>query len=103
MPHAMVCALLGEALSGGPNIISTGNHQRLTASCTMSRWAWVPRIMVSSDSKPWRWWNDSSLQMRIMARAYGPYEHRHSGTWFMMAAPSTSQPITPTSAHDSVG
>ena len=48
-------------------------------------------------------WNDSSLQMRIIARAYGPYEHRQSGIWFMIAAPSTSQPMTPMSAQVSVG
>jgi len=28
---------------------------------------------------------------------------RHSGIWFMIAAPSTSQPITPTSANVAVG
>src|SRR5471032_2001767 len=38
-----------------------------------------------------------------MARAYGPYEQRHSGIWLMMAEPSTSQPMAPMSAHDSVG
>ena len=54
-------------------------------------------------SKPCRWWNDSSLQMRTIARAYGPYEQRHSGIWFMIAAPSTSQPMAPMSAHVSVG
>jgi hypothetical protein len=41
--------------------------------------------------------------MRIIARAYGPYEQRHSGTWLQIAAPSTSQPMTPTSANVSVG
>ena len=41
--------------------------------------------------------------MRIIARAYGPYELRHSGTWLQIAAPSTSQPMTPTSAKVSVG
>ena len=50
-------------------------------------------------SKPCRWWNDSSLHTRVIARAYGPYEHRVSGTWFMIAAPSTSQPIAATSAQ----
>jgi hypothetical protein len=43
------------------------------------------------------------LQIRIIARAYGPYEVRHSGTWLQIAAPSTSQPITPTSAKFNVG
>src|SRR6218665_2844624 len=41
--------------------------------------------------------------MRTMARAYGAYEQRHSGTWFMIAAPSTSQPMVPMSAQVSVG
>ena len=41
--------------------------------------------------------------MRIIARPYGPYEVRQSGTWLQIAAPSTSQPIVPTSAYDSVG
>ena len=54
-------------------------------------------------SKPWRWWKLSSLQIRIIARAYGPYEHRHSGIWFMIAAPSTSQPMAPISAQLRVG
>ena len=39
----------------------------------------------------------------IIAREYGPYEQRHSGIWFMIAAPYTSQPITPISAQFSVG
>ena len=54
-------------------------------------------------SYPWRAWNDSSLQTRTIARAYGPYEQRHSGIWLMMAEPSTSQPMAPISAHDNVG
>ena len=36
---------------------------------------------------------DSSLQTRIIARAYGAVRAAGSGTWFMIAAPSTSQPI----------
>lgn len=96
-------AELGESSSGGPNIISDGHHQRSTASWTMARWPSVPRIIVSSNSKPWRWWKDSSLHTRTMARAYGPYEQRHSGTWLQIAAPSTNQPITPTSAKVGVG
>jgi hypothetical protein len=43
------------------------------------------------------------LQIRTIARAYGPYDDRHSGTWLQIAAPSTNQPITPTSAKLSVG
>ena len=39
----------------------------------------------------------------LSARAYGAYEQRQIGTWFMIAAPSTSQPIVPTSAQVSVG
>ena len=54
-------------------------------------------------SKPCRWWKLSSLQMRTIARAYGPYEQRQIGIWFMIAAPSTSQPIAPTSAQVGVG
>ena len=53
--------------------------------------------------KPCRWWKLSSLQMRIIARAYGPNEQRHSGTWFMIAAPSTSHPMAPMSAQVRVG
>ena len=41
--------------------------------------------------------------MRIIARAYGAYEQRQIGTWFMIAAPSTSQPMVPMSAQVSVG
>src|SRR6185503_15066343 len=90
-------------VSGGPNIINDGHHQRFTASWAMSFCAWVPRDRVHRISKPCRWWKDSSLQTRIIARAYGPYEQRHSGTWLVIAAPSTSQPIAPTSAQVSVG
>src|SRR4029453_18411989 len=97
--QAIDCAVFGESASGGPNIISDGHHQRFVASCTISRWSGVPRIMVISSSYPCRWWNDSSLQIRIIARPYGPYELRHNGTWLQIAAPSTSQPITPTSAN----
>ena len=48
--QAMDCAELGDWSSGGPNIISEGHHHRFTASCTISRWAGVPRIMVISSS-----------------------------------------------------
>ena len=72
MPQRMPSALLGLSVSGGPNMASTGHHQRFTASCTISRCAGVPFIIVIRFSKPWRWWKLSSLQMRIMARAYGP-------------------------------
>ena len=48
--QAMDCAELGEASSGGPNIISDGHHQRFTASCTISRCCGVPRIIVISSS-----------------------------------------------------
>jgi hypothetical protein len=41
--------------------------------------------------------------MRTMARAYGPYDALASIVWFTIAAPSTNQPMTPTSAHVSVG
>lgn len=87
----------------GPNIISEGHHQRSTASCAIACCSGVPCDRVSSSSYPWRWWKDSSLQIRTIARAYGPYEQRHSGTWLVIAAPSTSQPMAPTSAQVSVG
>lgn len=48
--QAMERAELGEASSGGPNIIRDGHHQRFTASWTISRWASVPRIIVISSS-----------------------------------------------------
>ena len=72
IPQAIDCAVLGEASSGGPNIISDGHQNRSTDSCTIARCASVPRIIVISSSYPCRWWNDSSLQIRIIARAYGP-------------------------------
>ena len=51
MPQRMDWAELGDWSSGGPNIMMDGHHQRLTASCTMARWASVPCcIMVSSAS-----------------------------------------------------
>ena len=70
MPQRIDCALCVLSASGGPNIIRLGHHQRLTASCTIARWASVPsRIITFSASKPWRWWKLSSLQMRTIARA----------------------------------
>src|SRR4051794_9750863 len=50
MPQAIDCAELGLSSSGGPNIISEGNHQRSTASCTIACCSGVPRIMVISSS-----------------------------------------------------
>ena len=97
------CAVCFESASLGPNIMIDGHHQRFSASCAMARCAALPRASVSMISKPWRWWKLSSLQMRTMARAYGPYEQRQIGIWFMIAAPSTSQPIAPMSAQVSVG
>jgi hypothetical protein len=101
--QAMDCWECVESVSGGPNIASDGYHQRSTASWAIARWAGVPCASVCRISKPCRWWNDSSLQTRIIARAYGPYEHRHRGTWLTIAAPSTSQPMAPTSAQPRVG
>jgi hypothetical protein len=50
----------------------------------------VPRTRFQRISNPCRWWNDSSLQTRIIARAYGPYEHRRGaheeGAWVREAA-----------------
>src|SRR5665647_1774274 len=74
MPHAMDCSVCppevdASPVSGGPNIINAGHHQRFTASWAMSFCAWVPRIKVHRISNPCRWWNDSSLQTRIIARA----------------------------------
>src|SRR6516225_10470646 len=43
------------ALSGGPNIISTGHHQRSSASCAIAFCSALPRDKVSMISKPWRW------------------------------------------------
>ena len=68
IPQAIDCSVLGDSASGGPNIISDGHQNRSTDSCTMARCSSVPRIIVASSSKPWRWWNDSSLQIRIIER-----------------------------------
>ena len=103
IPQAVDCAEFGESSSGGPNIISDGHHQRSIASCAIACCSGVPLDSDSSDSKPCRWWKDSSLQIRIIARAYGPYEQRVSGTWLVIAAPSTSQPMAATSAQVGVG
>ena len=97
--QAMLRCELGDSSSGGPNIMSAGAYQRLTDSWAIARCASVPRISASRISNPCRWWNDSSLQMRVIARPYGPYEARQSGTWLQIAAPSTSQPIEPMSAQ----
>ncbi len=68
MPQAIDCAVWEESASGGPNIMSAGHQKRSTDSCTIARCASVPRIIVASSSKPWRWWKDSSLHTRIIAR-----------------------------------
>ena len=101
--HAIDCAECADSSSGGPNIISDGHHQRSTASWAIARCAGVPWPSVCRISNPCRWWNDSSLQIRTIARAYGPYEQRQSATWLVIAAPSTSQPIAPTSAQVRLG
>ena len=54
MPHAIDCALFGDWSSGGPNIISDGHHQRLTASCAIACCSGVPFDNVSNRSKPCR-------------------------------------------------
>ncbi len=74
MPQAIDCSVwpplaAASPVSGGPNIISAGHHQRSAASWAMARWASVPLDSSQRISKPWRWWNDSSLQTRIIARA----------------------------------
>ena len=50
MPQAIDCAVLGEDVSGGPNIISDGHQKRSTASCTIARCPAEPRIIVISSS-----------------------------------------------------
>ena len=72
IPQAVDWAVCGESASGGPNIISDGHQNRFTASCAIACWAGVPCERVCRISKPCRWWNDSSLQTRTIARAYGP-------------------------------
>ena len=47
-------ALFGELSSGGPNIISTGHHQRLNASCAICFCSAVPRHKACMMEKPWR-------------------------------------------------
>ena len=69
MPQAIDCAVLGDSSSGGPNIIRLGHHQRSTASCAIACCSGVPWLRVWRISKPCRWWNDSSLQIRTIARA----------------------------------
>ena len=72
IPQAIDCAEFGDSSSGGPNIISYGHHQRSTASCAIACCSGVPWLSVCRISKPCRWWKDSSLQIRTIARAYGP-------------------------------
>src|SRR5450830_128804 len=103
MRHCADWALLTDSASDGPNIIRDGHHQRLRASCAIAFCSGVPLARLIMMSYPWRAWKDSSLQTRIMARAYGPYEQRQRGIWLMMAEPSTSQPIAPMSAQLRVG
>ena len=58
-----------------------------------------PRVLDRIRNVPRHLFVDEALA----SRAYGPYELRHNGTWLQIAAPSTSHPITPTSANVSVG
>jgi hypothetical protein len=69
--QAIDCSEWVESPSGGPNIASDGYHQRSTASWAIAS-ARVPASERVQDLVALRWWNDSSLQMRIIARAYGP-------------------------------
>ena len=50
MPQASERAVLGEASSGGPNIISAGHQNRSTDSWTIARCSSVPLIIVISSS-----------------------------------------------------
>ena len=72
IPHAIDSSEWVDSASGGPNIASDGYHHRFTASWAISCCAGVPWASVCRISYPCRWWNDSSLQIRIIARAYGP-------------------------------
>ncbi len=91
-------------MSGGPNIRATaGSHQRSTASCAICRCSGVPSHSARIMSYPCRTWKASSWQTRSIARAYGPYEVRHSGAWLITAAPSVSQAMAPVSAQVSAG
>src|SRR6476619_1850775 len=56
---------------GLPWNIMSGSHQRSSASWTSSRCPSVPVTSVSTTSRPWRMWNDSSQQIFRMIRAYG--------------------------------
>ena len=69
IPQAVDWAECDDSSSGGPNIISDGHQYRFTASWAIAFWPGVPCERVCRISNPWRWWNDSSLQMRTMARA----------------------------------
>jgi len=48
-------------------------------------------------------WTDSSQQIFFIVRLYGPYDDSRSACWATIAAASTSQAMTPTSAHVLVG
>ena len=103
MPQRIDSPLLGDSLSCGPNIISDGHHQRLTASCTIARCASVPlhhrqQRVVALALMERLFLADADHRARIR-----PVRARGSGIWFMIAAPSTSQPMTPMSAQVSVG
>ena len=73
-PQRSSSSLFDDSLSCGPNIMSDGHHQRFTASCAMARCAGVPAARIVIISNPWRLWKFSSLQIRTIARAYGPYD-----------------------------
>ena len=68
-PQAIDFSECVDSASCGPNIIRLGHHQRLTASWAIACCSGVPCESVCSASKPCRWWKDSSLQTRIIARA----------------------------------
>merc|ERR1711991_1215767 len=101
--HFTEFSVLGLSASLGPNIITLGHHHLFKALWAISFCSTVPLARVSIISYPWRWWKLSSLHILIIARAYGPYEHRQRGIWFIIAAPSTSHPMAPISAHAGVG
>ena len=47
--HCADCALCTELASGGPNIISDGHHQRLSASCAIAFCSGVPAAELHHD------------------------------------------------------
>lgn len=101
--QAIDWALCADSSSGGPNIISDGHHQRSTASWAIACCRRRAPAQRQQEFVPLALVEGLLLADADHRAGVGAVRAAAEGTWLVMAAPSTSQPIAPTSAQVRVG